>query len=355
MSDLALKRPENATPWTKKSARNTQSVVVASLLPLSAAFAIGSILSLPMAFTIVGIFLPLQIVSAIFAARFSGRRNSTADAVLSVVTYFLVTLFAILLGSLLVTLIVKGLQSIRLNTLYQNNHYVSLATPLNYGGVGHAIVGTFIIVGISALIAVPLGFAVAIYLTETRGRLRFIVRTVVQSLSGLPSIVAGLFIYAIIILPGYMPQVGFTGALALALLMLPTVARTAEEVLKLVPADLRSASVALGASRKAAFFQVIAPTAKSGLVTALLLGIARVIGETAPLLLTTIPSQDTNLNPFSGPIATMPTYVYRYVTDPHDALQHRAWSGSFIMLAVVAIIFGLARIASTQRSKTKKK
>jgi phosphate transport system permease protein len=354
MSDLALKRPVDATPWKKKSANNVRLIVAASVLPLVVSFAIGQVLSLPAAITLVAIFLPLQIISSIAAARFSGLRNSAPDAVLLVVTYFLVTLFAILLGSLLTTLIVKGTESIKLNTLYQNNHYVSLSTPLNYGGVGHAIVGTFIIVGISALIAIPLGFAVAIYLTETRGRLRFIVRTIVQSLSGLPSIVAGLFVFAIIILPGYMPQVGFTGSLALALLMLPTVARTAEEVLKLVPADLRNAAVALGASRKGAFFQVIAPTAKSGLVTALLLGIARVIGETAPLLLTTIPSQDTNLNPFAGPISTMPTYVYAYVTDPHDALQHRAWSGSFIMLVVVAIVFALARIVSTKRTKVKK-
>jgi len=354
MSDLALKRPADATPWSKKSSRNVRLIVAASLFPLVISLAIGQILSIPAALTLIGIFLPIQIVASIAAARFSGLRNSAPDAVLIVVTYFLVTLFAILLGSLLTTLIVKGTESIKLNTLYQNNHYVSLSTPLTYGGVGHAIVGTFIIVALSALIAIPLGFAVAIYLTETRGRFRFVVRTIVQSLSGLPSIVAGLFIFAIIILPGYMPQVGFTGALALALLMLPTVARTAEEVLKLVPADLRSASVALGASRKAAFFQVIAPTAKSGLVTALLLGIARVIGETAPLLLTTIPSQETNLNPFSGPMSTMPTYVYAYVTDPHDALQHRAWSGSFIMLVVVALVFALARIVSTKRTRTKK-
>jgi phosphate transport system permease protein len=355
MSDLAMKRPATATPWRQKSGSSTRAILLASVLPAVLVLAAAKILNIPSPIALLAIFLPLQIVFAIAAGRKFGGRNSTADAVLLVVMYFLVALFTVLLGSLLETLVSKGLESISLNTLYQNNHYVSLTTPLTYGGVGHAIVGTFIIVGISTLIAVPLGIAVAIYLTETRGRLRFIVRTVVQSMSGLPSIVAGLFIYALMILPGYSHQVGFTGSLALALLMLPTVARTGEEVLKLVPADLRSAAVALGASRKAAFFQVIAPAAKAGLVTAVLLGVARVIGETAPLLLTTVPTPNTNLNPFSGPITTMPTYVYSYVTDPHDALQHRAWSASLIMMVIVAIIFALARIMSTRRTRASKK
>jgi phosphate transport system permease protein len=353
MGELSVKRPANAAPWTQRSGLSRQAIIAASALPLLISLAVTNLFSIPGFFAVLVIFLPLQLIFAAGAGRLLGTRNSTPDALLSVVTYFLVTLFVTLLGSLLLTLTIKGLESIKLNTLYQNNNYVSLQTPLNYGGVGHAILGTLIVVGLSALIAVPLGFSVAIYLTETRGRMRFLVRTIVQSLSGLPSIVSGLFIYAVVILPGYSHQVGFTGSLALALLMLPTVARTCEEVLKLVPADLRSAAVALGATRKAAFFKVIAPAAKTGLVTAVLLGIARVIGETAPLLLTTIPTSETSLNPFSGPMTTMPTYVYRYVTDPHDALQHRAWGASFLMMLIVVVIFGAARLIANRRPKSK--
>jgi len=355
MAELTLKRPAAATPWNQRSGRSVGIILMASVLPAFAAILIGNLVGIPSPIVLIAIFLPLQLVFAIAVGRKLGGRNSTSDSVLLVMMYFLVALFAMLLGSLLWTLVSRGIESLRLNTIYQNNTYVSLATPLNYGGVGHAIVGTFIIVGLSALIAVPLGLAVAVYLTETRGRLRFIVRTIVQSMSGLPSIVAGLFIFALIILPGTLPQIGFTGSLALALLMLPTVARTCEEVLKLVPAELRSAAIALGATRKAAFFKVIVPAAKSGLITAILLGISRVVGETAPLLLTTIPTASTNLNPFSGPMTTMPTYVYRYVTDPHDALQHRAWSASLIMMTIVAIIFAFARIVSTKRTRVKKK
>ena len=343
----------NRTPWKQKSPSVIRSGILASIFPAIMALGISQIFHLAGFITITLVFLPLQCLFAGIAGYRVRGRVGIPDALLSVAVYFAVALVVILLGSIVQTLIVRGSHALRPSFIFQNNHYVSIATPLSYGGAGHAVLGTFIVVGLSTIITVPFGIAIAIYLTETNGKLRGFVRTIVQSMSGLPSIVSGLFIYAALILSGVSAQIGFTGSLALSLLMLPTVARTAEEVLKLVPGELRWAAVALGASRKAAFFQVILPAARAGIVTAILLGIARVIGETAPLLMTTIPTSDTNLNPFSGQITLMPTYVYRYVTDSHDILQHRAWAASLLMMIIVGLIFAAARVA-TGRSGLKK-
>jgi len=345
--------PENRTPWLGRSSAQNRTIALASVIPALIAITLSQAFHIAGVIALVLIFLPLQLIFAGVAGYRTRGRIGVPDALLSVAVYFAVALVLILLGSIVQTLIVRGSHALRPSFILQNNHYVSLGTPLEYGGAGHAVLGTLVVVGVSTIITVPFGIAIAIYLTETNGRLRGFVRTIVQSMSGLPSIVSGLFIYAALILSGVSSQIGFTGSLALSLLMLPTVARTAEEVLKLVPGDLRWAAVALGASRKAAFFQVILPAARAGIVTAILLGVARVIGETAPLLMTTIPTTDTNANPFSGQITTMPTYVYRYVTDPHDSLQHRAWAASLLMMIIVAIIFVAARIASS-RSGLKK-
>lgn len=345
--------PINRTPWKQKSSGVLKSVVFASTIPALIAIAVSQVFHLAGFVTLTLVFLPAQCLLAGLAGYRVRGRVGIPDALLSVAVYFAVALVVILLGSIVQTLIVRGSHALRPSFIFQNNHYISLGTPLTYGGAGHAVVGTVIVVGLSTIITVPFGIAIAIYLTETNGKLRSFVRTIVQSMSGLPSIVSGLFIYAALILSGISSQIGFTGSLALSLLMLPTVARTAEEVLKLVPSDLRWAAVALGASRKAAFFQVILPAARAGIVTAILLGVARVIGETAPLLMTTIPTAETNLNPFSGQITLMPTYVYRYVTDSHDSLQHRAWAASLLMMIIVGLIFAAARIA-TGRSGLKK-
>jgi len=177
------------------------------------------------------------------------------------------------------------------------------------------------------------------------------VRFFAQSMSGLPSIVAGLFIYAVFISSGISRAAGWLGALALALLMLPTVVRMSEEVLKLVPGDLRSAALALGAPQRRAFFQVIMPAAKTGLVTAVLLGIARVVGETAPLVLTTRMTAQTNANPLTGDMASLPLYIFTFLTAGFDTGRARAWAAAFLLLAVVGLIFGTTRALTSQKVK----
>ena len=136
--------------------------------------------------------------------------------------------------------------------------------------------------------------------------------------------------------------------------MLPTVARVAEEALKLVPSDLRQAALALGAPNYRAFFQVVLPAAKSGIITAVLLGLARVVGETAPLILTINANNSTNLNPFNGGIAALPTYIYGFLGSLYQTSQDRAWGAALVLLIVVGLLFGLARFASRSKTISKK-
>jgi phosphate transport system permease protein len=206
----------------------------------------------------------------------------------------------------------------------------------------------------STIVTVPLGIATAVYLTETRGRTRSIVRTLIQALSGLPSVVSGLFIYAMFIASGFTQYVGWAGSLALIPLMLPTVTRVAEETLILVPQELRNGALALGAPAWRAFWLVTMPAAKSGLITAILLGIARIIGETAPLVVTTFASNGTNWNPFNGAIATLPTYLYQFISSNFDTGIQRAWGSAFVILLLVAILFIAARVVTRQKSASKK-
>ncbi len=170
---------------------------------------------------------------------------------------------------------------------------------LAHVGVAHAIVGTLEEVGLAAVIGVPIALATAIFLNEVGGKGTRIVRTVVTAMSGLPSIVAGLFIYSIFIINHVLSYSGFAASLALFVMLLPSVTRTTEEVLRVVPSGLREASAALGAPEWRTTWSVVLPTARSGVVTAVLLGIARIVGETAPLLFTAFGSQIMNTNPFS--------------------------------------------------------
>jgi phosphate transport system permease protein len=214
------------------------------------------------------------------------------------------------------------------------------------GGALHSIVGTLEEVGLAALVSVPLGVLTAVYLNEIGGRLTRPVRMFVDAMSGIPSILCGLFIYAVWVLPRF----GFSGwaaALALSILMLPTVTRTSSEVLRLVPDGLREASLAAGASEWRTTWSVVLPTARSGLVTAVLLGIARAVGDTAALIATAAGFDSMNANPFHGQQDSLPLFVYKQVrTGLIDAQTQRAWTGALVLVGLVLVIFTAARIIS---------
>lgn len=238
----------------------------------------------------------------------------------------------------------RGYHALRLQFFTEDQRYVGALSGATEGGGAHAIVGTLEQVGLATLIAVPLGILSAIYLNEVKGRMTTVLRMVTDAMSAVPSIVAGLFVYAAWILALGNQQSGISGALALTVLFLPTVTRTSEVVLRLVPGGLREAGLALGGEEARMVRHVVLPTARSGLVTAVILGIARVIGETAPLILTIGGAFVMNSNPFEGKQDSLPYFVYRLVRFPQATQVARAWTGALVLLMLVLLLFTIARI-----------
>ncbi|MGY2064814.1 phosphate ABC transporter permease PstA [Blastococcus sp. SYSU DS0619] len=219
------------------------------------------------------------------------------------------------------------------------------------GGAYHAIMGTLIITGLATLISVPIGLMCAIYLVEyARGRLKGWITFFVDVMTGIPSIVAGLFAYALFVLifgPGI--RLGVMGAVALSVLMIPVVVRSAEEVLKLVPHELREAAYALGVPKWRTITKVVIPTAIAGLGTGITLAIARIIGETAPLLITVGITAATNFDPFDGRMATLPVYAYYQLTQPGTPPSEgidRAWTAALVLIMIVMGLNVVARLIS---------
>ncbi|WP_134321954.1 phosphate ABC transporter permease PstA [Cumulibacter soli] len=218
------------------------------------------------------------------------------------------------------------------------------------GGVTHAIIGTLLVSLIAAVIAVPLGIFTAIYLVEYGGQNRF-GRTVsffVDVMTGVPSIVSGLFIYAFWLLTLGFQKTALAGALSLVLLMLPIVIRSTEEMLKLVPNDLREASYALGVPKWRTITKIVLPTAMSGIITGVMLGVARIMGETAPLLLLVGTSIRINGDPFVGQMETLPTFINKYfglaAGDIASANADRAWAAALTLIVLIMLLNLGARI-----------
>lgn len=352
---VATARPDKAQPWVKLSPRTRYGSLAAIVVPGTVFLAILAATGMDFMAGLITIFLPMQLLFGGAAGFYSSGKRGISDGLLLVSTLFLSVFVMVLLASVIWSVIQQGFVALSPQFILQNNVYVSGKTGLEIGGAGHAILGTLITVGISTLVTVPLGVATAVYLTETRDKGRGLVRTLLQAMSALPSVVAGLFIYSVFIISGWSAYSGLMGALALIPLMLPTVSRVAEESLRLVPRELRDGALALGAPAYRAFFMVTLPAAKSGIVTAVLLGIARIIGETAPLLLTMALANGTNVNPLDGGMTTLPSYIFNFIGLGDPIAIARAWGAALVLLLVVAIVFGAARVASAPKSAAKKK
>jgi phosphate transport system permease protein len=347
-------RPAKAQPWNKVGPKAKLSSLITIVVPSSIFLAVLFITQMDFMSALITVFLPLQLLFGAWAGFYSFGKRGVNDGLLLVTTIFLSTFVMVLLSSVIWSVVETGAQALSPQFIYQNNVYVSGNTGLEIGGVGHAILGTVIVVGISTLVTVPLGIATAVYLTETRDFGRGTVRTLLQAMSALPSVVAGLFIYSMLIISGWSGYAGLMGSLALIPLMLPTVSRVAEESLRLVPRDLRNGALALGAPSYRAFFMVTLPAAKSGIVTAVLLGIARIIGETAPLLLTMAVANGTNFNPLQDGMTTLPTYIFTYIALGNPVAIARAWGAALVLLLFVGILFAAARIASAPKKAKKR-
>jgi len=271
-------------------------------------------------------------------------RDRTMASIISVVAIAIVIPLILILGY--VTL--KGLRFLRLAFFSTTMASVGPESPSTQTGGLQAIVGTVEQVGIAMVISVPLGILTAVYLNEVKGRIVRPTRIFVDAMSGVPSIVAGLFIYTVLVANGAGFS-GFAAALALSILMLPTVTRTCEVVLRLVPDGLREASLAMGAPEWRTTWGVILPTARTGILTAMILGVARVVGETAPLIMTAFGSATLNTNPFSGPQAALSLSSFQLFGSSQTADVERAWVFAFVLLTLVLILFVVARLQGERR------
>lgn len=269
---------------------------------------------------------------------------AAADKLVTVVLGAGAVCVLIPLGVIVVFVFTRGIGALRPGFFVNTLADVGPLAEATEGGGLHAIVGTLEQVGIAFVISVPLAVMVSIFLNEVGGRWARPVRFVVDAMSGVPSIVAGLFIYAVWIVQLGNDFSGVAGSLALSVLMLPTVIRTSEEMLRIVPDGLREASLALGSSEWRTVMRVVLPTARSGLITAAILGVARAVGETAPLIMTSFGSFLLNPNPFSAAQASLPLFVYHLIRSPQQSQIDRAWTGALVLIALVLGLFTLARV-----------
>ncbi|MER6674408.1 phosphate ABC transporter permease PstA [Streptomyces sp. NPDC000983] len=286
------------------------------------------------------------------AARVEGRRQAK-DRIATSLVWVAFLLAVIPLVSLVWTTVARGIKVLDVYFLTHSMGVVADSEP--GGGIYHAIIGTLEQVGIATLIAAPVGVLTAIYLVEYgRGALARAVTFFVDVMTGIPSIVAGLFILSLLLIFD-MSFSGFAGALALAILMMPVVVRSTEEMLKLVPNELREASLALGVPKWRTILKVVLPTAIGGITTGVMLAVARIAGETAPVLLLVFGNPFINNNPFEGAQASLPLYIYQQYANSagSEAAYDRAWAAALTLIAFVMILNLAARgIARWKAPKT---
>jgi phosphate transport system permease protein len=313
----------------------------------ASAAVVAAVLAAMGSFTVVLAIVLAVVVSCVALYAVSRAVEGPRQATNRVVTLSIVALFGVAVApliSLLYTVIKRGHHRIDGNFFTESARNVIGAG----GGAEHAVVGTLVITGLAALISVPIGIMAAIYLNEYKtGRLRRPLTFFVDVMTGIPSIVAGLFafaLFAIFLGPGI--RLGVMGSLALAVLMIPIVIRSAEEILKIVPDHLREAAYALGTPKWKTITSIVLPTALAGLVTGVMLAVARVIGETAPLLVTAGVVDSVNTNPFSGRMQNLAVYAFNEYKSPgiqKQAAYDRAWAAALTLIAIVMILNLIAR------------
>ncbi|WP_306231838.1 phosphate ABC transporter permease PstA [Agrococcus beijingensis] len=320
------------SPWALLGAAVLVGAAIAALI----AGASGSQFSI-VTTAVIGFILYLVAITVVSQLIEGGRKATDRFVTGLVVGAFLLALIPLV--SLIWTVLVNGLArfDVEFFTFTMRN------VVGEGGGVLHAIVGTLLVTLWAAIISVPVGIFTAIYLVEYgKGGLSRAITFFVDVMTGIPSIVAGLFAYALFALfAGEGVRSGIGGAVALSLLMIPTVVRSTEEMLKLVPNDLREASLALGVPKWLTIAKVVLPTALAGIVTGITLAIARVIGETAPLLIIAGFTTNMNYNVFDGRMMTLPVFAYNQYVSPgvqEQAYFDRAWTAALILILIVLVL-----------------
>lgn len=292
---------------------------------------------------VVTYLLFVVVYALLVALRATGQE--VTDRVMTALLYSAAALLIAALVFVVCFAVFRGLPALlNLNSFVQTMEPAGPLDPLSVGGIAHAIVGTLIQISIALSITVPLGIATAVFMNEIGGRFARFVRTISDAMTALPSIVAGLFVYSAVIQLITHERSGFAASLAITVMMLPIVIRASDVVLRLVPGNLREASYALGSSRWRTVWHVVLPTARSGLVTAVILGTARGIGETSPVLLTSGVTAVMNLNPFSGPMISLPLQVFDFVKSPEPNMIARGFGAAATLILLVLLLFIVARV-----------
>jgi len=275
------------------------------------------------------------------SARSSARRRRIVSSVMTGACACAVLVALLPLALVLAYITSKGIGSLDLA------FFTQLPKPHGEtgGGMANAIVGSLKLIGLASALAVPVGVLSGIYVAEYPGSpISTIVRLSADVLNGIPSIVVGIFVYGLVVLPMRRFS-AIAGAVALAIMMIPIVTRSTEELIKLVPASLREAGLALGATRARVTFGVILPAAFPGILTGILVAVARIAGETAPLLFTSFNNQFWSQG-IDQPTASLTVQIYSYAISPYDDLHRQAWAGAFVLVVLVLMISMLARIAT---------
>ncbi|PIE34428.1 MAG: phosphate ABC transporter, permease protein PstA [Ilumatobacter coccineus] len=322
-------------------------ILAAAVVTLTTGFKIGWIFLLAIVIYVAGIYLAASVLE---------DSRKAKDRLATVILRSSFVLVIVPLVSVTWTVVTKGLARFD-TTFFTHTMALSLDELISsqagevVGGAQHAIVGTLIVTGLATVFSVPIGLFTAIYLVEYgKGRLARSITAIVDVMTGIPSIVAGLFAYALFALifgPGTLN--GLSGAIALTTLMTPVVVRSTEEMLRLVPNELREASYALGVQKWLTIIKVVLPTGIAGILTGVTLAIARVIGETAPLLIAAGMSQGTTINPLAGRMTTLPVFTYlnyKFPSQPTGAAIDRAWAAALTLVVIIAILFTTARLLS---------
>ena len=359
MTTLATELPTTVSPQPTQDGsitarRNVHQVRSSDVLSIVGA-AIAAIASSALVFTrlsslsgvlgmVVLAYVFFLLLYAVLVAVDEGRL-AMRDRLASVIAHSLALLLLTGLVFIVVFTVVRGLDVLpRMNFYREDLTNAGPLQALSVGGVLHAIVGTLEQITLALLITVPLGLVCAVFLNTNRGRFPKFTRTIVEAMTALPSIVAGLFIYATLILMLGFDKSGFAASLALSVMMLPIIIRAADVVLRLVPGSLLEASHALGASQWRTMWTITLPTARSGLTTAIILGTARGIGETSPVLLTAGYTATLNRNPFSGPQVSLPLATFELVRSPQPSMIARGFGSAALLMFIVLLLFIVARV-----------
>jgi phosphate transport system permease protein len=279
-------------------------------------------------------------------------RIMVVDRLVSATLYLVAGVVVFALGTTIVYTFVRGWSAIVHWSFFTHDMAgVAPTAPLSQGGILHAIAGTVIEVAIAAVISVPLGVGTAVYMTEVGGRLSQTVRTVVEAMTALPEILAGLFVYALLVVGVGMPKSGLAVSIAMSVTMVPIIARAGEVALRVVPGGLREASDALGSNHWRTVWKVVLPSARAGLATATILAIARGIGETAIPLIVSGASSFRTFNPTGQPMNSLPLFIYTAYTTHEPTALDRGFGAAAVLLTMVLLLFVATRFFVRDRSR----